>query len=364
MPAHAARILGLAVLLAALLVPAGAASGARKFEKGFWGPATVDGKSQFPIYRDLRVTLYQTQLRWDLVAPTRPADPTNPADPAYRWPAELDFVMPEARKYRMKVLLMLIGSPEWANGGQSREWAPDPKAFADFATAAARRYGSVRHWMIWGEPTRNANFKPLTAQTIGKPLTRKQAAGPRRYARMLDASYAALKRASRRNLVIGGNSFTAGDIRPIEWVRNLKLPNGRPPRLDLYGHNPFCLRAPSLNNPPGPQGIVDFSDLPRLQRQVDRSLGRRGKRRIRLFLSEWTVPTGPDREFNFYTTPATQVRFIRAGFRIARKVRAYGLGWVHLYDEPVRPDGERNRNSGLLEADGRRKRGYFAFKRG
>lgn len=57
--------------------------------KSIWGPAEIDGESQFPVYRDLGVGIYQMAVAWSDIAPTRPADPTNPADPAYVWPALL-----------------------------------------------------------------------------------------------------------------------------------------------------------------------------------------------------------------------------------------------------------------------------------
>jgi len=357
---------------AALLVSLGGAGTAEAAEKGFWGPSEVGGVSQFPIYRSLGVTLYQTALPWSDIAPTRPANPTDPNDPAYRWPAQLDGVIREAKQNRMRVLLMLIYAPSWANGGKGPQWAPGPKAYAQFAEAAARRYPSVRQWMIWGEPSRVANFMPLKPQTVEQPLTPKQAAAPRRYARLLDAAYAALKRVRRSNVVIGGNTFTAGDIRPVNWVKHMRLPNGRRPRLDVYGHNPFALRAPNLNNPPGPGETVDFSDLRRFQKVVNRAFGRRGSRtrgsrrgsrtrRVPLFLSEFTVPTGLDSEFNFFTTRPKQAEFITKGFRVARQIKAYGLGWIHLYDEGPPDTGIRG---GLIGTNGKRKPGFDAFRRG
>ena len=196
---------------------------------------------------------------------------------------------------------------------QPRDYAPDAKAYADFVTAAAKRYPRVHHWMIWGEPTRRANYEPLETQTPGEPLTASQREAPHRYARMLDRAYGVLKRRSKRNIVIGGNSFTAGDIRPAAWARNLRLRNGRPPRMDMYGHNPFCLRPPDLNNPPSPAGISDFSDLRRFQRVVNRAIGRRAspkyrRKRVPLFLSEWTVPTGPDRRVQLLHRPRRRRR--------------------------------------------------------
>jgi hypothetical protein len=358
----------LGAILATVGVIAGCALGAAPasavVQKGFWGPTSVNGVSQFPIYKDLGVTVYQMPLNWAQVAPTRPAAARNASDPAYRWPADVDFALQQAAQYQMRVMLMIVGSPGWANGGRGANYAPTRDAdFADFSAAAARRYPNVRLWMVWGEPMRIPNFMPMVAQRkLGQQLTARQKQGPRRYARILDAAYGALKGANRRNLVIGGNSYTTGDIRPVRWIQNLKLPNGRPPRMDLYGHNPFSYRGPDLKKPQSDLELVDFSDLGRFNRQVDRYLGRPRHKRLRLFLSEFTVPTdAPDKEFNFYVTRSLQAKWIRDGFKVARQVNAYALGWIHLRDDP--PNGAAAIvRGGLLTSDGQKKPGYLAFK--
>ena len=353
-----------ALLAAALLATTACApASAHTLEKGFWGPPEIDGVSQFPIYEQLGVTIYQTTLTWASIAPTRPADPTNPADPAYNWPAKLDSIITEARGHGIEVLLMLFGAPPWANGERSPEWAPHrPSDFADFARAAARRYPDVRRWMIWGEPSRRKNFKPLETQRLGKPLTRTQARAPRRYARLLDAAYGQLKAERSSNLVIGGNTFTTGHIRPADWARNLKLANGRPARMDLYGHNPFSFRDPNLDNRESES--VDLSDLDWFAPLVQRHLGRPRGKRVKLFLSEFTMPTSRgDREFNLYVSPRVQARWITKAFRIAHAVGADTLGWIHLRDEP--PNGaKRVVHGGLLTHDGVPKPGFYAFMRG
>ena len=207
--------------------------------------------------------------------------------------------------------------------------------------------------MIWGEPTRIPLFMPLVAQKkLGQQLTARQKRAPHRYARLLDATYGALKAERRSNLVIGGNTYTTGDIRPRRWVQNLRLPNGKPPRMDLYGHNPFSYRNPDLDNPQNDLEIIDFSDIQRFSRDVDRNLGRPGKRRIRIWLSEFAIPTDkPDAEFNFHVTRAVQARWIRNGFEIVRRLesRIYGLGWIHLIDGAPDPTGGRVLQSGLLD---------------
>jgi hypothetical protein len=350
------RISLLATFLA-LVIMITSASGAQAAEKGFWGPSSVNGVSQFPTYKKLGVTLYQTTLYWSSIAPTKPAHPTNPKDPAYRWPTNLDGIIREAQHNHMRVLLMLVTSPPWANGGKGPEWAPSPTAYAQFAKAAALRYPAVRQWMIWGEPTKPINFQPLIPEVVGKPLTRQQAAAPERYARMLDAAYGALKSVRRSNVVIGGNTFTTGDVRPVNWVTHMRLPNGKRPRMDVYGHNPFSLRYPDLSNPPGVEEIVDFSDLGRFQKVVHKTFGRR----VRLFLSEFTVPTEMDSEFNFYATQDAQVKFIDSAFRVAHQIKAYGLGWIHLYDSGPPATGLRG---GLIDINGKHKLGFDAFRRG
>ena len=347
------------ILVSAIVAPA---THARPLQKGFWGPAEIDGVSQFPLYERLGVTLYQTSLRWAAIAPTRPADARNPDDPAYHWPADMDRIVREARAHRMRVLLMLFGAPRWANGGRSPEYAPRrPADFADFARAAARRYPAVRRWMIWGEPSRSNNFRPLTRQPLGTPITSKQARAPKRYARLLDGAYGQLKAERRSNLVIGGNTYTTGEIRPADWVRNLKLPDGRLARMDLYGHNPFSFRDPDLRN--RPSSSVDLSDLDWFSKLVQRHLGRPRHKRVRLFLSEFTMPTAPDREFNLYVSPAVQARWITKAFKIVREVGADGLGWIHLRDEPPKGDARVVRG-GLLTHDGKPKPGFYAFMRG
>lgn len=358
----------LVALLAACLLPATPAEGASLTrKKAIWGPLTLNGASAFDTYEELGAGIYEMGLSWRETAPERPSRPGDPADPAYRWPPEVDAAIREARSHGMQVSLQLIFSPGWANGGRAGNWAPDhPRDLARFARAAARRYPSVRRWMIWGEPTRQPNFMPLTPARDTQPLTRRRARAPRRYARMLDASYGALKRVRRSNIVIGGNSFTTGDVSPLNWIRGMRLPNGRRPRMDVYGHNPFTLRRPDLANPLFRPGQPDFSDLDTLLGWLDRYgyRDRRG-RKLKLFLSEWLVPTDhPNREFNFYVLRSVQADWVRAALKIVRRSpRITTLGWYSLLDDPPAPDGLEVAR-GLMEADGTPKPAFYTFRDG
>jgi hypothetical protein len=352
-----ATALALALLTGASLP---AATAQANVLKAIWGPPMRNGVSLFPIYKQLGDTLYEEDLHWDAIAPSRPKSPRNPRDAAYRWPAAVTSAVAAARRYKMQVALQIIGSPRWANGNKPPRWAPHhPGDFASFAIAAARRYPSVHLWMIWGEPSRSHNFRPLTPSRPYVPLTGKQVIAPHLYSRLLDAAYGALKAVNRANLVIGGMTDAAASIPTQQWIENMRLPDGRPPRLDMYGHNPFSIRAPNLANPPSPNGQIDFSDLGRLAELVDSNLGRPQNPRPRLFLSEWTIPTAPDNEFNFHVEPRLQAKWIADGLHAANQLPGiYALGWIHLYDEPPVSAG------GLIEADGRKKPGFFAWQSG
>jgi hypothetical protein len=360
----------LALLLALCLAVACAApaSARTSSKKAIWGPVTRDGVSQFPIYKDLGAKIFQIQLRWADVATRRPLAPRDPADPAYVWPEEISQAIAEANKHRMRVAILILTTPSWANGGKPANWAPTkPKDFADFVEAAGRRYRESHLWQIWGEPSRQRNFMPLTPENRGTPLNAAQKAAPRFYARMLDAAYGRLKRITRLNTVIGGNTFTTGDISPLNWLRSMRLPNGKAPRMDLYGHNPFSGRRPDLRKPPLRHGLADFSDLDTLARWLDRYLPVPNRRRgtLRMFLSEFLIPTDhPNWEFNFWVDRATQASWVKAALRITHSFRRiHAMGYFSLYDDAPNGRGDEV-NRGLLDYQGNKKPAYEAFKQG
>jgi hypothetical protein len=346
------RLAALAAVALSLLAPASA----HAFSKAVWGQVYRNGVNQFPLYRQLGVSIFEHDLAWGQVAPTRPRDPTNPADPAYKWPPEVAQAVAQARRFHMRVLLQIAGAPMWANGNEPANWAPtDPAEFAAFATAAAREYPGVHLWMIWGEPTRAPSFEPLVAAMPGRVLGPAQQAAPHLYARMLDAAYGALKRVSRRNLVIGGCTYTTGAIDTQQWIENLRLPDGRPPRMDMYAHNPFSYQVPSFSAAPSPFGEVQFSDLHELAGWIDRYL----HPGLPIFLSEFTIPTAADQQFNFYVNPSTAAEWITDALRLSRRwSRIYALGYINVYDDPPVTYG------GLLTRGGDRKPGFEAFARG
>lgn len=321
--------------------------------KAIWGPVEMpDGNSAFPVYHRLGVDVFQIQLRWAEIAPERPADPEDSTDPAYRWPAEVERAVREAPRYGISVAVLVTTTPGWANGDRAEIRAPDRVAdYAAFLTAAARRYPQVDRWMIWGEPNRSDRFLP---NRPSEPV------GPRRYAELLDAAYGALKGVSAKNTVIGGNVFTGGEVAPPDFIRWLRLPSGRPPRLDWFGANPYPFRLPDLANDPVAGGWRDLSDLDTLSEEIDAAYRPLGIE-PRLWLSEFTVQNGHDsRIFAYHVSAAEQALWLRRGYEVAAEAGdVAGLGWFSLLDQPEAP---ASANWGLMTADGRPKPAFHAYR--
>ena len=357
LPVLVQRLLTLSVALLAALVLCAPAS--PRTLKAIWGPATLpNGQPAGPVYKDLGVDNVEFSLAWSGIAPTKPAQPRNPTDPAYHWPADGDLLVKEGRANGFSVSMMLLTSPLWANGGKPAQWAPtNPKDFADFAYAASKHYSTVRRWMIWGEPSRAPQWQPLPKN---KPTA------PRRYARLLDASYGQLKKANSHNTVIGGMTFTVGEVLPRDWLRWMRLPNGKPPRLDMWGHNPFSTRFPKLGDGLLGPKFYDFNDLDALHKDVAKVYRHAYPSKFRragpkIWVSEFTIQADHgSQDFNFFVSKANQAKWVAAAYREANKTNyVAAVGWLGLLDEPAAP---YNTTTGLMTYELARKPAYAAYK--
>ena len=340
-----------AILVAVWLLPASAGSAATL--KSIWGPNTLpDGRSAFPVYQLLGVDVIQWQLSWSDTAKVRPVNPRDPNDPAYKWPRATEIAINEAKLYKgMRVALMIKGTPPWANSGGPETQPPDnPGDYADFLVAVSRRYPTVRQWMIWGEPQRPENWTPLADSP----------AAPQRYAMLLERAYWALKLENKRNIVIGGMTFAWGVVLgPTQWLRWMRLPNGKAPRMDWWGHNAFIVRKPDLKQRVYEKGLRDYSDLDTFRKEIARAY--RGRRTPPFWISEFGVSSDrSNRVFPFFVSREEQAKWLAAAYRIAHRNRwIKGVGWYKLLDE----NRENGMTSGLLDPVGNPKPAYFAYRR-
>lgn len=195
----------LACALAVVLVAATAApaSAARGMKVGFYDEAlTLEYPDDFGFrtLADLGADIVRMNLYWNRVATSRPRHPRDPDDPAYDWSA-YDTALGRADRYGVEVMLSIIGTPRWANGGRAMQYAPRRmRDLESFATAAARRYRQVHLWMAWNEPNAPNFLKPQSIRRGGTW----RFVSPERYARICNAVVNGVNRVRKRNIVACG----------------------------------------------------------------------------------------------------------------------------------------------------------------
>lgn len=286
----------LTLSLALVAVSATSAHAAVTTKKTIWGPVEIDAQSQFPVYKELGAGIYQTTLNWNEVADLQPLDAKDVDDPSYEWPDEIDTAIAEAKSAGMQVALTVTGKPKWSKKTGD---------FATFIQAAAKRYKAVHLWSIGDGKDKSAT----------------------KYAQMLDGAYTKLKAASKSNKVIGGQSTNAS---VASWVKKLKLPNGKAPRMDFYGHDISGPKPPTKKS------------LQTLEKRVGNH---------KLFLSPVHL-----------TLSATkQAAWIKAALKVTKADKnVYTFGYRGLVDDSDVPPAYK----GLLDVDGTKKAAFAAFKAG
>lgn len=373
-----------AVAVGALAGPAAPTAGALPPPSPFKGIADDDyvyGDALPQIIdttRRVHADYLRVQLRWHRVAPRRPARPRDDGDSRYEW-APFDRIVDAAKQARVGLLVDIWGAPGWANGDRpAGQMPPSARDYADFVHAAVTRYerrapGTIYNYEIWQEP----NYELFGGPQDVTP------APPLRYAALLDAAYGEIKAADRTAQVLGGALSPAGDnsrvaTRPLDFLRAMRLPDGRRPRLDRVSVHAYPITlAPGFRYPlrtrrvrtsvrtqagtvvrvrtvrsrkRQPRGAVDIGSLPNVVK-VARSLYPKAP----LFVSETGVLTRKTRFYSVTATPAEQGAVIT---RMWNVFRAAGIGDVVLYptrDPRSAPDAdgrETGVSGGLLDDQG------------
>jgi hypothetical protein len=188
-----------------------------------FGPGTLN--QRLATFKRLGVPIVRFTLRWNEIARRRPKNPTSPRDPAYDW-RRPDRVLRGLRRYGLTPVVTLVGTPPWANGGRTPNFAPPhPLDFRRFATAAARHYPWIRYWLIWNEPNKRIWLRPTRAAIYVQHL--------------LNPGYEAIHAVLPHARVGGGVTGprgAAGGVAPTTWVRGMARAH---PKLDAYAHHPY-----------------------------------------------------------------------------------------------------------------------------
>jgi hypothetical protein len=164
-------------------------------------------------------TIVHTLADWSQLAPTKPLDPLDGDDPAYRL-GDLDQLVQNAAAHGMQVLVTITGTPRWANGGRSPNYAPKSMTtLTQFAHMLAARYsgknsefGTVTRWSIWNEPNLGRFLAP---QYSGKKIV-----SGATYAKLYMAGYKGIKAGNKLAQVAAGETSNRGRNHPTGSVGN------------------------------------------------------------------------------------------------------------------------------------------------
>jgi hypothetical protein len=266
------RLLILLFALAAFAAPASAgASTSIRYgvQDDAWlqyGPGTLSDR--LDRLDSLGVDVVRVTLDWSQTEPKRGVDDWSRAD----------LLLNGLHERGIAPLVTLWGSPRWANGGRSENWAPTSKStFAAFAHRVALRYPFVHLWAIWNEPNQQRWLRPTSPRVYVQQL--------------LNPAYVAIHAASPGSQVAGGVTAprgSTGGVSPVAWIAGMQAAHAK---LDAYAHNPYPL---SRGETPTSGGCdhcttITMATLPRLITDVQRAFGTR----TRIWLTEYGYQTNP-----------------------------------------------------------------------
>ena len=301
-----------AVLALLALAPAASANANVRYgiQDDAWllyGEGTVE--SRVKTLDDLGVDLVRYSIDWSRVEARKGA---------YDW-STVDPVLNALRAQGIRAVVTLYGTPRWANGGRSPNWAPTSGAtFAAFAATAAKRYVWVKDWLIWNEPNQRRWLRPTTPRTY--------------VTKLLNPAYAAIKRSSGGTRVAGGVTAPrggSGGVSPVDWIRGMRAAGAR---LDAYAHHPYPINRfqTPWSGACAHCETITMASLERLQREVKNAWG--GAKKI--WLTEFGYQTNPpDRLLG--VSYQTQSRFIgEAAWRVFKAKNVEMLIHYLYKDEP------------------------------
>jgi len=323
----------------------------------------------FGMLKQLRVQIVRINLNWNEVAPRRPLHAQDPADPAYDWKV-YDRAIRYAAQNGMRVMLTILWTPRWANGGRARNVPPrNYNDLRNFAYAAASRYSghyipntddfdevflpAVKHWTAWNEPS-NPNW---LQQTSGGRFV-----SPRSYARICTAvwqgvhftNFAGEKVACGVTGPRGNNVARSRrpSMAPLVFMRATRAAGLR--NLDAYAHNPYYGKPSETPSTRPRGGAVTLGNINTLIALVNKLWGKK-----RIWITEYGWQTPPDRLFG--VSFARQAAYVRQSYAIARaNPRIDTFVWFMLRDDTNIGLGWQ---SGFLTASGKRKPSFSVFAR-
>ncbi len=304
-----------------------------------YGPGTLNDR--LATFKHLGVPLVRFTLHWNEIALQRPAKPASPRDPAYDWRAT-DRVLRGLRRFGLTPVVTLVGTPPWANGGRTPNYAPPhPRDFRAFALAAATRYPWVHYWLIWNEPNKRLWLRPTRAAIYVQHL--------------LNPGYEAIHSVLPHAQVGGGVTAPRGGlggVAPVTWLHGMALAHAK---LDAYAHHPYPSSPGETPSSGGCRNCpsITMATLPKLLILIRRYFGPKP-----VWLTEYGYQTNPPDTF-LGVPPKKQATLLSLAAMRAWRLPRVAMLIQYLYRDEV---ALGRFQTGLVYADSRPKPSLQGFK--
>lgn len=188
------------------------------------GRSAAEMNAELDDYVRLGVDWVRMDLQWSFIQPNRAG--------GYVWDA-YDRLIGGVEARGMKLVGVLDEMPRWVRDDMSSH--ADREAFADFAEAAVRRYGSVQHWEVVNEP----NMHNIT---------------PENYTALLKTVNARIEAVDPGDVVITGGTAAVpydqnGLYGAVEYLERMYAA-GAKGHFDAVGYHPYTY--PLMPSDPAP----------------------------------------------------------------------------------------------------------------
>jgi hypothetical protein len=301
---------------------------------------------------------------WGRIAPARRPPgfrAADPNDPRYAW-MHLDHAVDRVRAAGMQVTLTVTGpGPVWTSAApkrRQRQWKPKPSAYADFAAAVAKHFGSrVDRYILWNEPNISVWLAPQARCSRGRCTP----VAPHLYRALVRAAYPAIAANDPVSEIVIGALSPRGQrlrnantvMRPLLFLRRLGCRSDawqrmttpecrgfKPATGDGFAVHPYSGRtAPERRHPNGDDvGLAQIRTLSATLDRLQRAKALRStSRRFGIYIDEYGYQTSPpDRIAG--VKPATQDSWLQRAAYLAWRTPRIKLFTQYLWrDEPRGP---------------------------
>lgn len=336
------------------------ASAAPGMKIGFYDEAVTLGYPDdfgFRTLQDLGAQVLRMNLYWNQVARSRPADPTNPDDPAYDW-SKWDEALGRADQFGIEVILSIIATPGWANGGKAVQYAPND--FGDleaFAEAAGKRFPQVTKWLAWNEPNAPNFLKPQSVKRSGGWAF----VSPEIYADICEAIVNGVNAAKASNTIACGVLNPRGkleangrrdSVAPILFLQRFAAAGAPAEAIAVHPYSSTPRWGPTKKIKSNSQIVL--GTIGQFISAVDRAYGKA----TRIWVTEYGYQTNPPDKL-FGVTWKTQAKWLTQAFKIMRKNPRIDIALNFQILDDSQLGGWQ---SGVMTNSAKKKPSYAAFK--